>query len=205
MAKKKPMAKKPKKIEGGRKALRAKKSGRPPREPQPGERFPLGLRVTPELKNALDEAAAHSGRSQSQEAEIRLSRSFERQGLLVEALTLTYDTRTAALLILIGLVMEEVGFVRRWQQRSVLSEPEGHWTSDPSAYEQALQGVVALLNAARPEGPIASTAQYGVEAAGKIVRAARGDSPEFLHPTLDGKMIRSLLTPISWRLKEQQS
>jgi hypothetical protein len=37
----------------------------------------LGLRVTPAMKAKLDAAAAQSGRSQSQEAEIRLERSFD--------------------------------------------------------------------------------------------------------------------------------
>ena len=46
--------------------------------PTVGERVPLGLRVTPEMKRRLDAAAKESGRSQSQEAEIRLERSFDR-------------------------------------------------------------------------------------------------------------------------------
>ncbi len=55
------------------------RGGRPKRQPKPGERVQLSLRVTPELKAELDEAANQSGRSQSQEAELRLERSFERQ------------------------------------------------------------------------------------------------------------------------------
>ena len=53
-----------------------KRAGRPKRQPNPGERVPLGLRVTPELKTRLDDAANQSGRSQSQEAELRLEQSF---------------------------------------------------------------------------------------------------------------------------------
>lgn len=41
-----------------------------------GERVPLGLRVTADLKRKLDAAAEASGRSQSQEAEFRLENSF---------------------------------------------------------------------------------------------------------------------------------
>jgi hypothetical protein len=51
--------------------------GRPTKAPSPGERVSLGLRVTAEIKRKLDEAGEKSGRSQSQEAEIRLERSFE--------------------------------------------------------------------------------------------------------------------------------
>jgi hypothetical protein len=50
--------------------------GRPKREPEPGERVHLGFRVTPDMKNRVEAAAAASGRSISQEAEFRLERSF---------------------------------------------------------------------------------------------------------------------------------
>lgn len=50
--------------------------GRPVKAAVPGVRNSLGLRVTAELKRKLDKAAALSGRSQSQEAEMRLEQSF---------------------------------------------------------------------------------------------------------------------------------
>ncbi|RWD33364.1 MAG: hypothetical protein EOS22_01040 [Mesorhizobium sp.] len=53
-----------------------KKRGRPTKAPTPGERVSLGLRVTAEMKERLDAEAAKNGRSQSQEAEYRLERSF---------------------------------------------------------------------------------------------------------------------------------
>ena len=49
--------------------------GRPTKKPKAGERIPLGLRVTAAVKHRLDKAAKASGRSQSQEAEIRLEQS----------------------------------------------------------------------------------------------------------------------------------
>lgn len=67
--------------------------GRPTKTPKPGERVSLGLRVTADLKRKLDEAAKKSGRSQSQEAELRLERSFEREALLPEVLTLACGER----------------------------------------------------------------------------------------------------------------
>jgi len=48
----------------------------PRRLPQ-GERVPLGLRVTADIKNALDAAASQSGWPQSQEAEWRLANALE--------------------------------------------------------------------------------------------------------------------------------
>jgi len=53
-----------------------KRTGRPRRDPLPGERVPLGLRVTPQMKKMLEAAADASGRSQSQEAEHRLEMAF---------------------------------------------------------------------------------------------------------------------------------
>ena len=50
--------------------------GRPNKPPVEGERNMLGFRVTAELKGRLMAAAKASGRSVSQEAELRLERSF---------------------------------------------------------------------------------------------------------------------------------
>jgi hypothetical protein len=51
--------------------------GRPRKAVPDRQTVPLGLRVSGELKSKLEEAADANGRSQSQEAEFRLRRSFE--------------------------------------------------------------------------------------------------------------------------------
>ena len=53
-----------------------RKAGRPSRELRPGERVPMSFRVRPELKLMMDEAASKSGRSVTQEIEMRLEQSF---------------------------------------------------------------------------------------------------------------------------------
>lgn len=90
--------------------------GRPFAKPKAGgaghprpKRVMLGLRVTPEIKQQLDDAAQRSGRSQSQEAELRLERSFDRQGLLQEVLELSYGPEVAAELIKIGGIALRLG------------------------------------------------------------------------------------------------
>ena len=60
-----------------RQAKPNKRIGRPIKQPKPGERVPLGLRITPLVKYALEKAAQWNGRSLSQEAELRLERSFD--------------------------------------------------------------------------------------------------------------------------------
>ena len=57
----------------------SKRVGRPSKAPQKGARNSLGLRVTAEMKNRLEAAAAASGRSQSQEVEFRLEQSFRKE------------------------------------------------------------------------------------------------------------------------------
>jgi hypothetical protein len=54
-----------------------KRMGRPLKKPTAGQTASLGLRVSAELKSMIDTAALENGRSQSQEAEIRLKRSFD--------------------------------------------------------------------------------------------------------------------------------
>jgi hypothetical protein len=85
----------------GGSGMERKRRGRP----SLGERVGLGLRVTPELKQLIDDAAKRSGRSQSQEVEFRLERSFERQHLLPDALELSYGRRLAGILLLMGSAM----------------------------------------------------------------------------------------------------
>lgn len=92
-----------------------KRRGRPTKAPIEGERASLGLRVTADLKRRLDEAAAASGRSQSQEAELRLERSFERQALLDEVLTLAYGPEITAFITKTGGVVQQVALLRAAQ------------------------------------------------------------------------------------------
>jgi TraY domain len=54
--------------------------------PAPGKRIMLGLRVAPDVKQRLDAAAMKNGRSQSQEAELRLKESL-RDDDLIERIT----------------------------------------------------------------------------------------------------------------------
>jgi hypothetical protein len=94
-----------------------KKIGAPPkRDPRPGERFTIATRVRPELKRRLDAAAAESGRSQAQETELRLERSFDRTDLLSEVLTLAYGKEIALELMRLGAEMKARAGVAEMRQ-----------------------------------------------------------------------------------------
>ena len=67
--------------------------GRPTRPPRPGERVTLGLRVTADLKRKLEKDALKNGRSLSQEAEIRLERSYDRDEIFTHLALFKDDLR----------------------------------------------------------------------------------------------------------------
>src|ERR1051326_7129580 len=118
------------------------KGGRPPiRHRKPGERVPLGLRVTLGVKELLDQAARKSGRSQSQEAELRLEQSFAERA---------YPPEIGALAELLARTMAETGnFItgaNRWSGHGVT-----YWPDDPYAYDQAVKAALQLLLWGRPE------------------------------------------------------
>lgn len=53
-----------------------KRAGRPLKPAETGKRVSLGLKVTSDIKRRLDAVAQRNGRTQSQEAEARLERTF---------------------------------------------------------------------------------------------------------------------------------
>ena len=129
----------------------AKRTRRPPKPAEPGKRVSVGLKVTPQIKERLDRAAEETGRTQSQEAEVRLEQSFNREDLLGEAMTLAYGRELAGLLMMLGTTMHEVGRSAGFSA-SFTIEGANAWWSHPYAYDQAVQSVVRLLEAARPLG-----------------------------------------------------
>lgn len=121
--------------------------GRPKKVPKEGERVALSIRMTPELKRKLDEAAERGGRSLTQEAEFRLARSFDREGLLLEVMSLSYGDELAGILYMLGEVMLPVVLATADHKKLV-----GSWIDEPYAFDQALKAALKLLEALRPTG-----------------------------------------------------
>jgi hypothetical protein len=128
-------------------------SGRPRRDPKPGERVKLGLRVTPELKQQLDTAAERSGRSQSQEAEFRLESSFERASLLPDVARMTFG-ELGAIVVLAGYAMDRAGRHAEWVVSQGKNAQGDAWLSDARAYDVAVKAAVRILEAFRPKGEV---------------------------------------------------
>lgn len=139
-----------------------RKPGRPGREPAPGERVGLSLRVTPQTKRALDAAAESQGRSLSQEAEVRLERSFQAEDLLPQLLEAAFGRQQAGLLLILGRVMRDAGFY----SGAKLGQPfieGGNWFGNHAAYIQANEAARRVMDALAPpantEAPTAAEAE----------------------------------------------
>jgi hypothetical protein len=122
------------------------RGGRPrKKEPESGDKVHLGIRVTPEMKARLEEIAATTGRSQSQEAELRLARSFERQDLLPEVLTLAYGRQLAGILIELGVVMQSAAHVLGYDPME-----REDWALNVEALGAAQEAAKTLLRLFKP-------------------------------------------------------
>jgi hypothetical protein len=143
-----------------------KRVGRPTKEATAGMRASLGLRVTAETKRKLDAAAEKAGRSQSQEAEFRLERSFLDQDLLYDALELRYGKGLAGILLTIGEAMQTTGRLAGfWADPPALGDD---WLSDPYAFAQATQAAQHAIDALKPAGDTRAPGKLPIEAVGGL-------------------------------------
>ena len=108
----------------------------------------ISTRVTSDTREALEGAAAKSGRSLSQEIEWRLRRSFDEERGIVDKLG---GPESYAFLRLIA---QSIDMTAR-QAGNIASRARGHsvtWLNDPYVYDQAVKAVIVVLEAFRPEG-----------------------------------------------------
>ena len=131
----------------------AKATKRPGRRPTPaneGQRASLGLKVTPDIKNRLDQVARANGRTQSQEAEARLDQSFQEEKRIPEVMRRVYGPQLAGFLMLIGEILREVGPQIGY---SLTRKPEGsyNWLNYRFAFDQANEAITLVMKAIRPK------------------------------------------------------
>ncbi len=169
---------------------------------QPAERVPLGLRVTPDLKQRLDAAAEANGRSQAQECELRLERSFDRQDLMAEGLALSYGD-AAGLILLLATAMDLAGRHSSFMATRKL----GSWVENPFAFEQATRAAAKIIETVRPKGAVEVppkvpfAAGLGEATANGLLSAIRGDNDGLLGADATQRL-RALLGPLAKRLME---
>src|SRR5207249_4009962 len=86
-------------------------------------------------------------------AEVRLERSFDRQGLLPDALELAHGREAAGLIFSLALLMSTVGRGAAREKARMTRKPPQSWANDPFAYHQAVRAAIAFLRNARPGAP----------------------------------------------------
>jgi hypothetical protein len=126
--------------------MEKKRRGRPTKAPEGNVRVMLGLRVTADIKRRLDGAAAASGRSQSQEAELRIERSFEGEDAFTRALG-GPELRAHA----IGMI---AAFAAGGQAAAPKRSPAA-WLRDQESYRGAFLRVIDALLAGMPKLTVA--------------------------------------------------
>ncbi len=177
-----------------------RKIGAPPkRKPKPGERFQLGVRVTPEMKGRLEAAAEESGRSLSQEAELRLVWSFQSEDVLTDALALRFARAPAGIIRALAEVMHIVGYTHMGRSR----KPQtwlASWTEDAASLDIGLLAGIALLVMLRPPAAKLVTPRNRMLAlmmASGFLEAVLGEVPKDANADLRGAVqsIRALLGP----------
>jgi hypothetical protein len=114
-----------------------KRLGRPLKAPTPGKRVALGLKVTSEIKQRLDEEARKSGRTQSQQAELMIERSFAEEGAFGGP-----EMRQMAYLMAAAFAIAG--------QRDAAGKAA--WIADPYAYGAGVAGVLDALLIGFPNG-----------------------------------------------------
>jgi hypothetical protein len=108
--------------------------------------------VTLSLKEKLDRAASDSGRSQSQEAELRLEQSFRDQRLIEDSvLEMVYGRQLAGMLLMIGYAARSAIRSATYDEVAV-AIGEANWLSDSFAFEQFASVVKTAVDGLRPKG-----------------------------------------------------
>jgi hypothetical protein len=133
----------------GEMTTRKNRGGRPSRKLRAGERVPLSFRVPPDLKRALNAAANRDGRSQSQEAELRLDRTFREEELLPQVLGLAYGADTAAILSIFGELINAVAIWTRATDEGLSGSPHS-WLDEPRLFGEVVTALNRVLAKLRP-------------------------------------------------------
>jgi hypothetical protein len=147
----------------------------------------LNVRMREGLRAKLEQSAKKNYESLNREVVDRLERSFDRQDLLVEALSMTYGKRLAGILMIVGRAMEETG--RQAAFAANLRPSSDSWMEVPFAYREAVRAAALVLNDFRPAGEVtgprpeyleifkAVGEDIGLHVADRLVEAVKKKAP----------------------------
>jgi hypothetical protein len=110
----------------------------------------IKTRLKETLRAKLEKAAKRRGVSMNSELVDRLEQTFAADDMLAAAEDRAYPEHLAPIVTLIGDVMRGTG--ERAMTDALPSDLARSWLDDPYAYDQAVQAVMAVLEAFRPPG-----------------------------------------------------
>jgi hypothetical protein len=131
--------------------------GRPRVRAVPGELSAVTVRIPGQLKNQLDDAAAQSGRTQSEEAAQRIQASFIAQDDAPNVLRLAYGDRLTSVLLALAYVMQRAGVFAALASARILKTGDllhaaDNWITNPVGWGQAIEAARVLLDGLSPLG-----------------------------------------------------
>ena len=157
----------------------------------------LKIRLRESLRARLEEEARFHGRSINSQVVACLERNYERQDLMIEMLGLTHGAHLAGMLMILGSVMEQVGYLHANSKGSLSASGTGRrWAEDPAAFDQAALAAVAFLMAARPTSSMTLT-DRSYRIVRDMISAIRHDRDRPIPFTRTAVKVRSLLGPIA--------
>jgi hypothetical protein len=112
---------------------------------KPGERATLSMRMASDLWLKLHDAATSTGRSLSQEAELRLEQSFRSEALVPVILETAFGRQAAHLAMLLARRMRSAA-------NACGIDPEDDWLSNPDAFEYTRSSIATVFKWLKPEG-----------------------------------------------------
>jgi hypothetical protein len=163
-----------------------------------GKRYPLNMRTTKEVRDKLEHAAAATGRSLAQEVELRLEKSFLIQDLMAQGLELSYGSKLAAVLLMLGEGMKMTA--------NMPDDSGRDWFDDPYSFDQVVRCSNRIFSALRPPGELPEVSVLDLHLGDGFARtildeAASGRSKSGFRPA-QAKLIRDLLGPLARRIKQ---
>jgi hypothetical protein len=147
-----------------------RRSGPSPRGPFEDKRRTFTTRITELTRKALDAAAEATGRSLSQEIEVRLEATFHADREARAFSDVFYGTEFASLLEVIAKAMREAGA----EAATMAGAGRTDWLDSPAGYRQATLAALEVLRAFSPikpeaEGPTARKEELGTRTAEKLI------------------------------------
>jgi hypothetical protein len=150
--------------------------------------------MTEALRAMVEEDAERRGSSINAEVVRRLEWSFDRTGLLPEALRLQYGRDLAGILMLLGSAMLWADVFRRVDDAE-RNLPPYRWVFDADTYDAAVAAARTVLEALRPPEPVSGQVgrESGADVAANLLVAVRDGTGTGLMDDADVEAIHGLI------------